>query len=136
MSKMGLHDPFGHLQHKLWQKERPGVKTNILTPDHKKLRIDPTSVHASGVRYGFRVQGLGLKALDESCNFALDLIPIGGLSTKLQSHKVAGVLTLAILGFLEGSPGTKKAMWMWALQRGAQYTIWGKVVASPKSGPW
>jgi len=24
--KMGSHDPFGHLQHKLWQKERPGVK--------------------------------------------------------------------------------------------------------------
>jgi hypothetical protein len=21
MSKMGLHDPFGHMQHKLWQKE-------------------------------------------------------------------------------------------------------------------
>jgi hypothetical protein len=26
MSNMGLHDPFGHLQHKLWPKERPGVK--------------------------------------------------------------------------------------------------------------
>jgi hypothetical protein len=23
--KMGLHGPFGHMQHKLWQKERPGV---------------------------------------------------------------------------------------------------------------
>jgi len=26
MLKMGLHGPCGHLQHKLWQKERPGVK--------------------------------------------------------------------------------------------------------------
>jgi hypothetical protein len=26
MFKMGLHDPFGHLKHKLWQKERSGVK--------------------------------------------------------------------------------------------------------------
>jgi len=26
MSKMGLHGPFGHLQHLLWQKERSGVK--------------------------------------------------------------------------------------------------------------
>jgi len=25
---------------------------------------------------------------------------------------------------------------MWALWRGAKYTIRGKVVASPKSGPW
>jgi len=24
MSKMGLHDPFGHLKHKLWPKEGPG----------------------------------------------------------------------------------------------------------------
>jgi hypothetical protein len=26
MSKMGLHDLFGHLQHKLWPKEKPGTK--------------------------------------------------------------------------------------------------------------
>jgi hypothetical protein len=26
MSKMGLHDPFGYLKHKLWPKERLGVK--------------------------------------------------------------------------------------------------------------
>jgi hypothetical protein len=26
MSKMGSHDPFGHLKHKLWPKERLGVK--------------------------------------------------------------------------------------------------------------
>jgi hypothetical protein len=24
MSKMGLHDSFGHLKHKLWPKEKPG----------------------------------------------------------------------------------------------------------------
>jgi len=29
MSKMGLHDPFGHLKHKLWPKEGPGVKLAI-----------------------------------------------------------------------------------------------------------
>jgi hypothetical protein len=29
MSKMGLHDPFGHLQHKLWQEEKSGVKLAI-----------------------------------------------------------------------------------------------------------
>jgi hypothetical protein len=29
MSKMGLHDPFGHLKHKLWPKERSGVKLAI-----------------------------------------------------------------------------------------------------------
>jgi len=47
------------------------------------------------------------KALDEGCNFALDLISIQGLNTKLWGPKVAGVPTLAILGLSLGSPGTK-----------------------------
>jgi len=29
MSKMGLHAPFGDLQHKLWQKEKLGVKLAV-----------------------------------------------------------------------------------------------------------
>jgi hypothetical protein len=29
MSKMSLHDPFEYLKHKLWPKERPGVKLPI-----------------------------------------------------------------------------------------------------------
>jgi len=29
MSKMALHEPFGHLQHKLWQKEGLGIKLAI-----------------------------------------------------------------------------------------------------------
>jgi hypothetical protein len=29
MSKMASHEPFGHLQHKLWQKEGSGVKLAI-----------------------------------------------------------------------------------------------------------
>jgi len=32
MSKMALHEPFGHLQHKLWQKERMGVKLESSRP--------------------------------------------------------------------------------------------------------
>jgi hypothetical protein len=29
MSKMGSHDPFGHLKHKLWPKKRSGIKLAI-----------------------------------------------------------------------------------------------------------
>ncbi len=29
MSKMSSYDPFGHVKHKLWPKERPGVKLAI-----------------------------------------------------------------------------------------------------------
>jgi hypothetical protein len=41
MSKMALHEPLGHLQHKLCAKERPGVK----------LRIDPIPLCAGDVRH-------------------------------------------------------------------------------------
>ncbi len=35
MSKMGLHDSFGHLKHKLWPKERSGVKLAVWLPTTK-----------------------------------------------------------------------------------------------------
>jgi hypothetical protein len=35
MSKIGSHDPFEHLQHKLWQKERPWVKLAVWLPTTK-----------------------------------------------------------------------------------------------------
>jgi hypothetical protein len=49
MSKMGSHDPFGHLKHKLWQKKAMNQIDN-LTPDHKKLRINLISLREGGVR--------------------------------------------------------------------------------------
>jgi hypothetical protein len=39
MSKMGSHEPFGHLQHKLWQKESPGVKLAIWLPTTKSQEL-------------------------------------------------------------------------------------------------
>jgi hypothetical protein len=35
MSKMASDEPFGHMQHKLWSKERPGVKLAIRLPTTK-----------------------------------------------------------------------------------------------------
>jgi len=35
MSKMASHDPFGHLQPKLWAKEGPGVKLAVWLPTTK-----------------------------------------------------------------------------------------------------
>jgi hypothetical protein len=53
MSKMGSHCSFGHLKHKLWPKERAGVKTGSqianLTPDQKKSGIDPIYLAAGDV---------------------------------------------------------------------------------------
>jgi hypothetical protein len=47
------------------------------------------------------------KDLDQGYNFALDLISIGGLHTKLWCPKIAEIQTLAISGLPFGSPGTK-----------------------------
>jgi hypothetical protein len=30
MSKMGLHDPFGYLTHKLWPNEGPRIKVGLI----------------------------------------------------------------------------------------------------------
>jgi hypothetical protein len=68
------------------------------------------------------------KALDKGYNFAFNLISIWGLHTKLWASKVTRVPTLGV--------SRQNVIWMWALWRGAEYTIRGKVVASPKSGPW
>jgi hypothetical protein len=46
MSKMGSHDPFGHLKYKLWSKERPN-----LTLNHKKSGIDPMPLCAGEARH-------------------------------------------------------------------------------------
>jgi hypothetical protein len=35
MSKMGSHDSFGHLKHKLWSKENSGVKLTFWLPSTK-----------------------------------------------------------------------------------------------------
>jgi hypothetical protein len=75
------------------------------------------------------------KALDKGYNFALDLISVRGLHAKLWRLKIAGVPTLAISGLPLGSPGTKNHLDVGPVERCKIYYR-GKVVASPKSGPW
>jgi hypothetical protein len=73
--------------------------------------------------------------LNEGCNFALNLISIGGLETKLWTPKVAKVVIFVISELPLGNP-RKNAIWMLVLWPAIEYTIRGKVVASPKSEPW
>jgi hypothetical protein len=87
MSKMISHDPFEYLKHKLWLKERLTFPPNFLA---------------------FRWRATYLwKALDKDYNFALNLISIESLHTKLWASKVMGVPILGILGLPLGSPMTK-----------------------------
>jgi len=75
------------------------------------------------------------KALDEGYNFSLDFISIEGPHAKLWRPKVAGVPTLVILGLPLGSPGIKSHLDVTPAERRRVYYK-GKVVASPKTGPW
>jgi len=100
MSKMGLHDPFGHMKHKLWPKE--GSESNWQF-DSRPLKVGNRPDFLA-----FRWHATyRWKAFKEGYNFSLDLISIGGLHTKLWGPKVAGVPTLAISRFPFGSPETK-----------------------------
>jgi hypothetical protein len=122
MSKMGLHDPFGHLKHKLWPKE--GSKVNWLF-DSRPLKV--------GNRPNFFAfkwcATYCWKALDKAYNFALAFISIGGFQAKLWAPK------LQESQLWEWLP-RQNDIWVLVPWPGIKYTIRGKVVASPEFGPW
>jgi len=72
-----------------------------------------------------------MKNLDEGYNFALNFISIEGLHTNLWASKVS------IVQFWEfwDSQG-QNDIWVLILWPSIKYIIRGKVVASPKFGPW
>jgi hypothetical protein len=98
---MASHEPFGHLQNKLWAKK--GRESNWQF-DSRPLKL--------GNRpdlLGFRRRATyRWKALDKGYNFALDRIAIGGLQKKLCALKVPRVLDGGISGLPRGSPGKEK----------------------------
>jgi hypothetical protein len=98
--EMALHEPFRHLQHKLWQKEGLGVKMAVWLPTIKSR--ESTLPRCVQVECDTR-----WKALKESYKFAWDLIPIEGLNKELWARKVPGVQTKTILRLFLGNPWTK-----------------------------
>jgi len=91
MSKMGLHDSFGHLRHKLWPKERLGVKLAIwlLTT---KIR---ESIWIPCVQMACHIPS-------ENCRRGLQLCFRSHLNRR-SAHKVMGPQSSQSCG----SPGTK-----------------------------
>jgi hypothetical protein len=116
MSKMASHEPFWHLQHKLWLKEGSKVKLAVWLPTTKSWESTRS------------------QCVQMECNkFASDLIPIRGLSRELWAPKVLGVSTGTVSGLLLRSPRNKSHL---VPRSNIENTIWGKVVASPNSGSW
>jgi hypothetical protein len=100
MSKIGSHDPFGYLKHKLWPKERSGVELTISllsTKSQKSTRFPCVQVACD----------IPLESSKQGYNLTLYLISITGLHAKLWGPKVVEVLTLEISKLPFGSPRTR-----------------------------
>ncbi len=126
MSKMSSHCPFGHLKHKLWPKKRSGVKLVVWLPTTKSR------------------ESTWFLCVQATCNIPLESSQWRlqlffkphcdrRFSCKVMCPKVAKIPIVGISGLPLGNPGTKSDLDV-APWRGAEYTIRGKVVASPKSG--
>jgi hypothetical protein len=116
MSKMDLHDPFGHLNTNYGQKK--GRESN--------WQFDPRSLkirnHLDFLASRWHVT-YHSKYLDKNYYFSLNLISIKSLHAKLLTPKIVGVPGQNVIWVLIPWPGTK-------------YIIKGKVMVSPKSKPW
>jgi len=126
---MGSHDPFEHLKHKLWPKEGPGVKLAIWLPTIKSQESTR-----------FPCVQMACDTPLESFRRRIQLCFITHFNQRF-AHKVRGPpksWESQLWQFRDSHLGIlgQKAIWMWASWRGTKYIIRGKVVASPKSGPW
>jgi len=110
-------------------ERRAGSRIGNLTPDHKKSGIDLIAVCENGVRH----------TLGKLLRRATSLLEISS-----QSEVWAGSYELPKSWeskpgqFRDSSLGIPriKAIWMGVWRSNVENTIWGKVVASPESGPW
>jgi hypothetical protein len=110
----GSYESFGHLQHKLWSKEGPGVKLAIWLPNTKVgNRLDSGASRWSATHCW--------KALDNSYNFGLDLVSIRVRGEELWASKVSGVQTELVSGLHFGSPGKKSHLDASAAERCREY---------------
>jgi hypothetical protein len=117
MPRMGSHDPFGHLKHKLWPKERSGVKLAIWLPTTKNQESPRFLCVQVACNISLKSSWQGLQLFFRPhCNQRF--------ACKVMGPQSRGSPNLGVLG--------QNAIWMWALWRGTKYTIRGKVVASPQ----
>jgi hypothetical protein len=126
---MGSHCSFGHLKHKLWPKEGSGIKLSVWLPIKKSW------------------ESTLLTCLQMTCNILLK-----SSQQELQlclrpyldprfARKVMRLHSRESPGWHDFETPTQESrerttIWMWAPWRGAECTIRGKVVASPKFGSW
>jgi hypothetical protein len=129
MFNMGSHDPFGHLEHKLWPKEGLEVELAIWLPTTKSLESPR-----------FPCVKVACHITLESSWWGLYLCFKPHLKQRFV-HKVMGpqsCMSPNFWEFLDSHLGVPRQNEIWVLVPWprTEYTIRGKVVASPKFGPW
>ncbi len=117
------------LEGQVMAKRRAGSQIASLTPDQKKSEIDPIYLAADNVPH----------TVGKLLTRATTMLQIALRSEVcLQSYGVPKSRESPLVGFRDshmGVPG-QKAIWMWPPWRVTEYTIRGKVVASPKFELW
>jgi hypothetical protein len=112
-------------------KRRVGSQIVNLTPDQKKSGIDPIYLAADNVPHTVGKLSTRATTLLQSA-FQSEVCS--------QSYGASKSWESQLSGFRDSRAGIpqesreRKAIWMWAPWRGPEYTIRGKVVASPSPG--
>jgi hypothetical protein len=128
MSKMTVHEPFGRLHARLWAKERPGIKTASLRENESRP-----------LKVGDRPDLLGCSDVQHIVGKLSRRAPTLLLTSSRskvckKTYTPSKSWESCLAGFRDshaGVPG-QKAIWMPAPWRVTEYTIRGKVVASPQ----
>jgi hypothetical protein len=136
MSKMCSHCSFGHLKHKLWPKEGPGVEL----PGVRQFWL-PTTRSRESTRNTWLQTTCHIPLEKSRRELQLCFRPHCDRSSAQEVMRPQSPESPNWRDF--GTPAResresreRKAIWMQAPWRGTEYTIRGKVVASPKSEPW
>jgi len=106
-------------------QKRAESQTAILTPDQKKSRIDLIYLSSNGVRHIVgKLSTRATSLLEITSRFGVWSQSYGAPKSRESQLGRFWNFHLGVAG--------QKVIWMWAPWRGAEYTIRGKVVASPQ----
>jgi hypothetical protein len=104
-------------------------RAGSLTSDRIKSGIDPIPMCVGGVRHGVgKLSRRATSLVQTSSRSEVRARSYDGLKSRESKPGQFRDSTLGNLG--------QRAIWVWARRSYAENTMWGKVVASPKSGPW
>jgi hypothetical protein len=118
---MGLYDPFGHLKHMLWSKERSGVKLAIWLPTIKSQESTRFSCAQMACITSLESSRRGLQLFFKPhINRRSACKVMGPQNCKSANFENFGTPKYSHLGI-----SRQNAILMWASGRDIEYNIWG-----------